>query len=184
MSLKFWWATRAAIGYCVLQQFFIAQKYERSLSHFSTVKSKRKKARKPLSSKYDLARVGSFRCSIYDSRGSCARNECHSQRVDETALRHGRIQRWMPLISRISPEGNDVPKGEVYERSRNLGHDSIKSTLRDPGRPVPPFIVPALVKESVGDIARFHFPQYGFWLRWIFAKTARCVLDEKIRRCM
>jgi len=50
--------------------------------------------------------------------GSSARNQCHSQRVGETALRHGRIQRWMPLISRISSEGSDVPKGEVYERSR------------------------------------------------------------------
>ena len=74
-------------------------------------------------------------------------NQCHSQRVDETALRYGRAQH-RAVISQITPEGN-VPEGEVYERSRNLGHDSIKSTPWDLERLSP--LLSFSVCEKIGQ---------------------------------
>jgi hypothetical protein len=101
-----------------------------------------KKARKPLSSKYDPARVGPFQCSIYGrrpassqpmSQSACRRN-CITARTGSASLNAA-------YFADLAGRGNDVPKGELYERPRNLGRDSIKSTPRDPARPIPPFIV-------------------------------------------
>lgn len=97
--------------------------------------------------------------------GSRDHNQCHSQRVDETALRTSSASCcWMSVISQITPEGNDVSGGEVYERSWNLGHDSIKSTLWDLQRPSPLLSSSVCEKIGHGDIIGIHFlsPDFDF----------------------